>query len=246
MKSKLSYEDLDEQIRLYINGALSQEQIDELWTELIRHPEYMEYFRASVNLHAVAREEESADALIQQHQEDTTNVWPRLFIAAMLMISIAAGAFLWFQQQQVSGGPEAIDRIEIDIMRSTAQVPDEEEGSLQQALTLVADEQTDQAATLLDSLRERGGSQEVKTEATLTKAVIAYNQQQYTESRELFEEMLEEGSLNESQKERVHWYLTQSLIRLGEYDLARDHAEYVVQMDGSYYRTASSLLEQFE
>lgn len=243
MNSKFSYQDLDEWIRSYINGTLSQEEIDKLWSELIRNPEFMEYFRTSVNMYAVAREENHASEAANQFFNKS--VWPRLMAAAVLIVAVAAGTFLWYQQQVISEVPRAVDRIEIDIMRSTAEVPTGDEQPLQQALMLIAEQQIDEAVNLLDSLSEKSENAELMTEASLTKAVIDYNDSRFQEARQTFKEILEYEVISNGQKERVHWYLAQTLIQLQEYDQAREHADRVVDMDGAYYRAASQMLEQF-
>lgn len=244
MRSRYNYSDLDEQIRHYINGTLTQEEIDQLWAELLRQPEYLEYFKTSVNLHAVAKEEQVAN--LPAKQEPGQNPWVRLMAAAVLLIAMAAGFFLWYDQQSVQVVPEAIDRIELDIMRSAAEVPEQDQQPLQQALMMVADEQTDQARKFLDSLRSAAHSGELKIETVITRAVIDYNEGHYAHAGELFEQVLNRPDLSPGQRERAHWYLAQALLRLEEYEQARQHAETVRDIDGAYYRAARRLLDQYD
>lgn len=244
MRSRYNFSDLDEQIRQYINGTLTQEEIDQLWAELIREPEYLEYFKTSVNLHAVAREEQVTEQ--SDKQESGYNPWIRLTAAAVLLVVMAAGIFLWYLQPSAPVTPEAIDRIELDIMRSAAEVPEQDQQPLQQALMMVADEQTSQARQFLDSLYTVAHSGELKTEAAITRAVIDYNEGHYTQARELFEQVLDRPDLSPGQRERAHWYLAQALLQLEEHSQARQHAGIVRDIDGAYYRAARQILDQYE
>ncbi|HKK45832.1 MAG TPA: hypothetical protein VJ964_09935 [Balneolaceae bacterium] len=45
--------DLEEKIDLYINGQLSQEEVDELWVELIQDDYLIDYLKTVANTKAV-------------------------------------------------------------------------------------------------------------------------------------------------------------------------------------------------
>jgi len=54
--------EIEEQIDRYVAGQLSQEEIDELWVELVQHDEYMAYLETSANLKEITRDKQEKSA----------------------------------------------------------------------------------------------------------------------------------------------------------------------------------------
>lgn len=246
MKSKIDYTELNEKIRHYLSGSLSQEEIDDLWVEAIKNPEIMEYLKTSVNLHGIAANEEEA-RIEDEPAVYRINSWAGYVAAAVIVIGLLAGSFIWYQQQQVlPATPEAVDRIELDIMRSAIDELPADRQNLQTALSYAVQDNEDIAFNILDSLRADTELDEVRIEATLTKGILMYNSGDYEGAAELFESNIASDYLSEFQKERSMWYLSQCYLRMEKFDEAYDLANKVIELDGSYYRAARQLLEQYD
>ena len=246
MKSKTDYTALNEKIQHYLSGSLSQEEIDELWVEAIKDPEVMEYLKTSVNLHGIAAEEEETQV------EDKPAIyrigtWSGYVAAAVVIIGLLAGSFIWYQQQQaIPATPEAVDRIELDIMRSAIDELPADRQNLQSALSYAVQDNEETAFTILDSLRTDADLDEVRIEATLTKGILLYNSGDYEGAAALFETNIAFDQLSDSQRERSRWYLSQCYLRMEKFDDAYELAGKVIELDGSYYRAARQLLDQFD
>lgn len=240
MRSRIDYTELDEKIRRYVNGSLSQQEIDELWVDVLMDPEALDYLKASINLHSIAAEQQHEAAPVYQ-----LGTVYKFVAAAVLIIGLMAGSFLWFQQQSVPAAPQAVDRIELDIMRSAIDQLPSDQQNLQSALALAVEDNRTGAFAILDSLRSDADLQKVQIEATITKGILKYNESNFKEASELFEYTLAYNNLSVSQKERSLWYLTQCYLQDEKYDEARELARRVEDLDGSYYRAAQNLLQQF-
>lgn len=48
--------EIQERIEQYIQGELSEEEIDELWVTFLESPEWFDYFTTLLNLYSIGRE----------------------------------------------------------------------------------------------------------------------------------------------------------------------------------------------
>lgn len=60
--------DLERRIDLYINGKLSEEEVDTLWAELIQNEYYFDYAKSVANIKAVIESERKTHEVTPTYQ----------------------------------------------------------------------------------------------------------------------------------------------------------------------------------
>lgn len=52
---KPAHNKIEQKITQYINGGLSEDEIDELWAEMVQDKHYMNYLKTLVNLRRISK-----------------------------------------------------------------------------------------------------------------------------------------------------------------------------------------------
>lgn len=60
---KPAHNDIEKKITRYINGGLSEDEIDELWAEMVQDKHYMNYLKTLVNLKRIIEEKDHSSII---------------------------------------------------------------------------------------------------------------------------------------------------------------------------------------
>ena len=230
---------LEEKIDQYVNGNLNEEEIDELWSEVIFDDYYYDYMKTVASLKGLANGEKKSN--VHFLYRNSTMQW---FAAAAIVI-VAAGLILFnvYDEQQYAVQP--IDSIELDYYRSAEGVT--ETTDVNEIIMSVISEANRGNITSAISIVENRiadiGSQEGKAELLATAGSIYYNEGMYLQAAEYFERSLDYEIENIIIQEQSYWYLGNAYFQLNRIEEARATLEKAYQLNGAYSRIAERYIQ---
>ena len=232
--------EMKEKIDLYINGQLSEEEIDELWAELIQDGYHLEYLKTAANLR---------DMLIRERErEEAAAPKQYRYYAAAAVIALLIGLVTIFTLPQFNTGTEVrpIETIELDYYRSadgSVTNGNEHQQVIREAITLANAGKFNEAVNLLKNERQKASSTKWVAELNLNLGALYYNENQFGESTAYFEEVIaEKEELEVLTVEKAYWYLGNAYFQLDQLDKARANIEQAYELNGAYRRVAQSYL----
>ncbi len=240
MNERSSKRPLEEQIERYVDARLSQEEIDELWAELIQDGEKLEYLKSVANLKAVVRR--------KRQKRKRAKIRRYGAYAAAAVFALLLGVVLVMNYAPFTGGTavEPVESIELDYYRSA-------EGDLTRtgdstvitrAITLANTGQFEQAVTLLEQQLEGENPPAWESEVNLTLGSLYYNESRYSEAVPHYEAVIQNsGQVDVLTLEKAYWYLGNTYFQMNELEQARTNIEKAYDLNGAYRRVAGSYLE---
>jgi tetratricopeptide (TPR) repeat protein len=231
--------ELEYKIDLYIDGKLSNNEIDELWVELIQDEYYMDYLKTAASLKALVRETEQKKPRV--HKMVTQRTW--FAVAAVLLIAVTLSVFTISNDQGTAISP--ISSIELDYYRSAEGVVEETVNSDRIILAISAANrgETESALTMLDNLLEASQDVDETHKLLVTAGSILYNSGMYELAAERFEAGLELDSNDMLLLERNYWYLGNTYFQLNRIVEAKAALEKAYELNGAYSRIAASYIK---
>lgn len=240
MNERSSKRPLEERIEQYTEGRLSQEEVDELWAELIQDGEKLDYMKNVANLKAVAR------------RKRQKRKWAKIrrygSYAAAAVFALLLGVVLVMNYAPFTSGPavEPVESIELDYYRSA-------EGDLSRtgdstlitrAITLANTGQFERAVSLLEQELEGETSPGWASEVNLTLGSLYYNESRYSEAVPHYEAVIQNsGEVDVLTLEKAYWYLGNTYFQMNDLEQARTNIEKAYDLNGAYRRVAGSYLE---
>lgn len=235
-----SEEDLQvqERIDLYLNGKLGQDQIDDLWVEIIENPENYDYLHTSAALRKIISPKSEAT----RTPSYSLSKWQQCAAAAgfALIMGITA-IYLTTSSLDNRFGP--LDSLDFTSMRSgTEVVTSETDRQMLSAVYMAVKGEYDVAILLLNDIYERSTHDPVKSEALMNIGIIEYNSDQFASAIRTFTQITQNHTADILTLERAYWYLAQSQMASGDMASARESIETVISIDGAHSRMAKNYL----
>jgi tetratricopeptide (TPR) repeat protein len=231
--------ELEKKIDQYVGGNLNEEEIDELWSEVIFDDYYYDYMKTVASLKGLADGEKKSN--IHFLNRSSTLQW----VAAAAIIIIASGLILFnvYDEQQYNVQP--INSIELDYYRSAEGVTESTDVS-EIIMSVISEANRGNIATAI-SIVENSindiSSQEGKAELLATAGSIYYNEGMYLEATEYFERSLDYEIENVIIQEQNYWYLGNAYFQLNRIEEARTTLEKAYQLNGAYSRVAERYIQ---
>lgn len=233
--------DLERKIDLYINGKLSSEQVDELWSELIQDEYYLDYAKSVANLKAVIESERKSREVTPTYQLRRVATYG---VAAAIALIIGVVGVLNFNSSNSGvNGLEAVNWIEYDTYRSSNDSPAITNNEvIKAAIRLANDGNTEEAIQLLEA--EIASETDVNTiaELSLSLGSIQYNYGDYANALQNFERVIAQENINTLILEKGYWYLANTQIQLDNLNDAEINLQKTLDIDGQYSRVAERYL----
>lgn len=242
MIESFSHNKIEDKIDRYVNGKLSQEEIDELWAELIQDGYHLEYLKTVANLkEAVQKRKE------KQKSRQMRKYWS---YAAAAVLALTIGVLSVFNLSQPASelAVSPIESIELDYVRSSAEGPmdNETDRIIRDAITLANSGKFDQATALLNNELQKAENPQWVSELNLNLGSLHYNEGNYKQSVNFFTEVVErESSIDVLTVEKAYWYLGNAYFQLDELDQAKQNIQKAHALNGAYSRVAQSYLNAF-
>lgn len=242
MIESFSENKIEEKIDQYVNGQLSQEEIDELWAELIQNGYHLDYLKTVANLKEAVKKRK------QKRKVQRIRKYWSYAAAAVLALTIGILGVFNLSQLGTEGTVKPIESIELDYYRSSEGTVDKGIDSriIRDALTLANSGEFDQATALLNEELRKAEDPKWISELNLNLGSLYYNEGNYQQSIEYFKEVIDrEQSIDVLTVEKAYWYLGNAYFQLDELDQAKQNIEKAYALNGAYRRVAQSYLNAF-
>jgi tetratricopeptide (TPR) repeat protein len=231
--------ELEKKIDQYVGGNLNEEEIDELWSEVIFDDYYYDYMKTVASLKGLADGEKKSN--VHFLSRSSTLQW----VAAAAVVIIASGLILFnvYDEQQYNVQP--INSIELDYYRSAEGFTESTDVS-EIIMSVISEANRGNIAAAI-SIVENSindiSSQEGKAELLATAGSIYYNEGMYLEATEYFERSLDYEIENVIIQEQNYWYLGNAYFQLNRIEEARSTLEKAYQLNGAYSRVAERYIQ---
>lgn len=239
MKTQSNILDLEDRIDLYVKGALSQPQIDDLWVDVIQN-NYVDYMKTAATIRklSVGRKVTPIPLFLGERT--------RRFIAAVAAaVVIGIGTSLYFLRgTETAPGFIPLSKIEYSLLRST-ETTNEAFKSQLEGITVMALQGDRQMAEKELNLLLNGELTPVqRSSVMLSLAALRYNEAEYESALIDFNMILSMESTGTKHREKAAWYSANALIHLGRTAEAEPYLQQVIQFDGVYKRAAVTASDQ--
>lgn len=242
---------IEERIQAYLDGKLSTEEIDQLWSDIIKNPEYYDHLQINAELKELfeKRRGKKSDSSATVHQLNPMQKYGKwvMALAAVILLTIAINLF------QVSDHPDmitAIDQISmlemetVDVTRDQAVELTGADSLLFYAYDASVRNNYEEAAELYRDISRRFPESVEAAKARLNQGILTYNNRDYEEAMTYFLASLEIGHSDMYVVEKAHWYLANTYINMDRLEDARREAYEVYAHNGVYRNAAYHMIRQ--
>lgn len=237
-------------IDAYRAGKLSDEEIDELWAEMLHNPDQLDYLINSVNLETIASSHESLEQITANRPKQSNSnpviyrisaAWMRY--AAVFLVTIGILSTIYFFGTDYIFEPKPLSEIELNSYRSSSIPSSVFDYEVQRAINMASLENFDMAIQKLQEIEEADLTEEQKITLAVNKGSVYYNRGDYSSAEAEFQNILNEyDNLHLLTEEQAHWFLGNIYLQMGDEDKARVHIQKTYDLNGAYQRLAERYL----
>lgn len=235
----------DKKIDNYLKGKLTPGEVDELWAEILRDPEYLGQLKTEAQLVAYFRDKKS------ETTEPHSGVEKKTFLITMAAIVVLAIGLVWSLLQKeglVFPIPiEAISYVDMETPAVTRSATDEIEEPVElflEAYDLILDGADKEAVTIFENITEVYPETEPASLSWLNLGIVAYNKQEYEQSASYFENAAEDMNIDELIRQKAYWFLANAALKAGNTDKALQASRQAAGMQGYYTQQAENFYNQ--
>lgn len=236
MKQRDIYPQLKRKIDLYVEGELNNEQVDELWTELIHNSKALGYLKTVADINEID-DKEYEERVKTTTQKRSKKYW---YLSAALVLIAGAVVFLQIETE----APESvqpINNIELNYYRSADGISGDE-AMLREAIEYANQGKYDVAVRIIDAELNRIDEVYTKSLLLIQSGSILYNTANFREALSRFNKVTKNPDVNLLIRERAYWYLGNTYFQLGEREAAKVAFQNAYELDGAYSRVAKKYL----
>ncbi|MBN2732431.1 MAG: hypothetical protein JXR26_08390 [Balneolaceae bacterium] len=234
MSTNKDNNDIERKIDQYVNGQLSEEEIDNLWAEMIQSQESMDYLNTTANLKEVVGRKKNVYR---------RKVW-MYAAAAVIVLILAIVGTMQYMSPNTSAIPSPIENIELDYYRSAEAVNEADRDKvIRNAIELYNNDQFKEAVDLLN--KERSNTSDVSwiAELDITLGTFHYNEDKFDEAAFYFADVINyKDQVDVLTLEKAYWYLGNSYLQMNQLSKAERTMEKAYELNGAYSRVAKSFL----
>ncbi len=241
MSDKKEKIEIEEKIDRYIDGELSQEQIDDLWTKLIQREEYIDYLKTSANLKDMAEKKKS--------KQESKTVWMYAAAAATVLLLVVFGSL---QTGYINNSPaiEPIETIELDYYRSSENpsASADRDQIIRRAIKLFNEDKFEDAVSLLDEERKNATDAKWIARLNITLGTLHYNTDRFNNASYYFMDIVDnyKDQVDVLTLEKAYWYLGNSYFQMDNLAEAEKAMQSAYELNGAYSRVAKSYLDAMD
>ena len=225
--------DLEDRIDLYVKGVLNQNQIDELWVDVIQN-DYLDYMKTAATVRKL-----SVGMIVTPIPLFRRERALRFTAAAAAALVIGVGTSMYFLTGSESApGFSPLPSIEYSLLRSAQTSSEAFEARLRRITVMALNGDAANAETALKELVESDLTATQRGTVTLSLAALHYNGGDDAAAVAGFTTILDSAVEDPSIREKAAWYAANALIRMNRSDEAEPYLQMVIQLDGAYKRAA--------
>ncbi len=255
-------EEIIRQIDLYLRGKLSEEEIDQLWVEFLKNPEYMELFQIEAGArYYYAGKKQNANKELQKMQANSNQAGPQApaswylpgspvirwgagIAAAMLLMLLV---YNWFSadglERELIASISPHEMVTTDIQRTDDLAFDPLDVDLNRGYEAAVSGRTEEALERFSSLLTEELDARQSSIAHLNLGILYYNDSLFEEAADSFSRSLEAGELDPFVREKTWWYLANARLKAGEIEEAYHTLQELIRFEGLYQEEAERLME---
>lgn len=223
--------DLEDRIDLYVKGALNQNQIDELWVDVIQN-DYLDYMKTAATVRKLSVGLNVTPIPLFKRERT------RQFTAAAALV-IGIGTSMYY----LTGSDSApafspLPSIEYSLLRSAQTGNEVFEARLQEITVMALNGDNGHAEAALKELAVSDLAPAQRSAVTLSLAALHYNAGNDEAALVGFAAILDSSVADPSIREKAAWYAVNALIRMNRSKEAEPYLRMVIDLDGAYKRAA--------
>jgi len=239
-------------IDAYVKGTLNEEEVEQLWIDIAKDPVLLERLKTEVNLKKVI---EDRNALLRTtsgggwYVKIPTFIWH--IAAVFIIIVIGLVQFLkvdsaenpeLFTISEISAAQlETSDGLRVDNLSFT-----KADSLLNLGFKAAASNNYKEALMHYDSVIQLQTGDRNFSKAHFNNGVIFFNNGDYPEAKSSFQTTLSYLEDYPMLKEKTFWFLSNTHLKLGELEEARNTVSKVYEMNGLFRKDAYRLLRKLD
>lgn len=242
--------EFEERVDRFITNKLAQDQINELWIEVIEDKRKYEYLKTAAALTRYFAKTPSESGVQSINQEKLILRKQRLNkirnIAAAAGISIAVGVssvYLYSLESYDTIAPLAtLDYATLRAATADNDLLMQADRDMQDAISLAQAGQFDLAIHRLQEVFDSTVPNATKAEVLMSMGIIEYNRGDFRTAERNFTQILADYPEDLQLTEQATWYLAQSQLAQGNIDVAKLTLQTVQNYGGAHSRAAERYL----
>lgn len=253
----MSEEKIYREINRYIDGKLSEKEIESLWEIFVENPEYYEWFETELHLRDLAKEANQKNITtitsLNGKPEGGTRRYSKTWIFAVAAaILIGIGFQFYFIQDSGSFHPYSMNQIEIDemsgtdILRSDESTVSKIDVEISRALSLAYEGELNDAISKFNSLLLQNPEPGQEANIMMNLGILHYNMRNFEEAKDYFETASESDVMNKFFREKAWWFLGNAYLNLEMLEEARETVYQVYIAEGRFESSAERLLQSLD
>ncbi len=244
-------ESLIRKIDAYVRGKLNEEEVERLWAELIKHPEYIDYLETEMAVSEMVRKESGRAQPEREQPEEWTKSRMAWIGAAAALALLVITYSIWGVGSSGREMPQAIASINTEaemyvpeVRRAGGGALDRPDSLMNAGYHAVVTGQRDEALRLFREIVSDYEGETYASKARLNLGILAYNAERLGEAQTEFRRAAADSASSDMLKEKALWFLGNTLIQMGQYSEAREALENAAAMDGPRRTEAEQLLQE--
>jgi len=254
----MSEKEIYREITRYIDGDLSNEEVENLWAQFVDNPEYYKWFETELHLRDLAKKESESNiySIHSEPEQDTqTSFWKS---SKGWILAVAAAVVISFGLQLFSTGdtpiahPDSISKIDLnemsgsDILRSEGDVSQTMDIEINRALASAYEADLEGAVRKFRALLLQDPDPQQKARIELNLGILYYNMTNYEQAKLFFESVANTEAMNRFFTEKAWWFLGNAYLNLEMLEEAKQAVNNAYESDGRYVEAAQSLLQKLD
>ena len=233
--------ELEFKIDLYVNGKLNQDQVDELWSELIQDSYYLDYTKSVANIKAVIEEQRSKNKVTPVYKLRKVINYGA---AAAIAIIIGVLGIMNYSSNDSLEGIVALEQLDLGNIRGADDSPSNTNFDIiKEAIELATNGNVESAISLLESELLKENESIKVAEMSLTLGSIQYNYGEYNSALINFNRVVNQETIEDQTLEKAYWYLGNTYFQLDQLEEAEIAFQKTFELNGAYSRISKSYLD---
>ena len=237
MKNINYNQSIEERITRYVNTRLNDEEVEQLWAELIASPYYYDYLKTAANVKYLLNQEKA-----RQEIKKKRTYW--MAIAASIAITIGILTLVFQINRSTVNGIKPLDDLAFINMRSAEVINDTPQSQIQRGINLANSGKVPEAITLFTKIKEENQKAKIKSMADLNLGIVYYNEHSYRKAIESFKDVISTDKGDALMQEKAYWFAGNAYMKINDLKSAKVYIENAYNLNGAYRRIAGKYLKE--
>lgn len=241
------------QIDAYVKDQLSEQETEELWIELLKNQEYLEYLETELAIKSIFEQKKNSTGDDSESRiSELHTSWKWIAAAASVAILVIAINFLKIDgsgslSKQTIGSINMTEHLAAPlVMRSQESDLSGADSLMNVGFEAALSGDIDRAIKMYENVTRKYENSEVAAQAHLNIGIIRYNSGEYRIASEAFERAISIVKQDKMLQEKAYWYLGNAYINLDQFKKAREAVQNAYALDGAYRKPAFRLLRKLD